>query len=111
MAAAGRPVSLPNASAMCTAPASKRQVTSFSFCAHVVEPVEHVEIALARHGEDVVDALRHQRVRQHAPADPRGHAVISCAGAPRVASSAVSALSGVPETISSSTSCSLVWRM
>ena len=39
--------------------------------AHVVEAVERVEKALARHFEHVVDALRDQRVRQDASPHPR----------------------------------------
>ena len=35
--------------------------------AHLVEAIEHVEIAFARHREHMVDALRDQRVRQRAP--------------------------------------------
>ena len=62
MAAAGRPVSLPYASAIFTAPASNRQVTSLSLVRHSVKPVEHVEEALARHGKDMVDALGNERV-------------------------------------------------
>ena len=68
IAAAGRPVSLPYASAMFTAPASNRQVTSFNFCRDVVEAVERIEEGFARHGEHMVDALRDQRIRQNAAA-------------------------------------------
>ena len=53
---------------MLTAPASNRQVTSFSFSRSVIQTVERVEEALARHLEHVVDALGDERVRQYAPA-------------------------------------------
>ena len=39
---------------------------------NVIEPIEHIEITLPRHREHVLDPLRHQRLRQHLPAGPRG---------------------------------------
>ena len=40
------------------------------FLPDLVEPVEHIEIALAWHGEYMIDALRHQGIRKRAPARP-----------------------------------------
>ena len=59
----------------------------------VVERVEHREIALARHAEDVIDALRHEAVDEDLAARPpvadgvhrttsRGRCGIACDAAP-----------------------------
>ena len=57
---------------MLTAPASNRQVTSFSL-SPLVQPVQRVEEAFARHLEHMVDALRDQRRSQDMPTQTRFH--------------------------------------
>ena len=43
-----------------------------------VEAIQQIKIALARDAEDVLDALRHQRVRQDMSAEPcLSHGLIS----------------------------------
>src|SRR5690242_13571184 len=37
---------------------------------NLVQPVEHIEIALARHREDVIDTLRYQSICKYAPSRP-----------------------------------------
>ena len=61
----GVPVSLPQAAAMKAAPPSWRLATMRMRSGHVVERVEHREIAFARHSERGGNPLREQAIDQH----------------------------------------------
>ena len=58
----GRPVALPTASAIIAAPPSWRQTVTV--IGAVVQGVEHAQVALAGHAEDVFDAVDDQLVDQ-----------------------------------------------